>query len=165
MEPKERFRKLAEKYDDDPEFIYEGLVLRISERIAEIMKDSNLTRSGLAEALSCSPAYVTKLLRGSENLTLKKLAELSHALGAELSVDLVPRTRGRRQNKLHHGEYNHGARVRGVVAEKRNKRCIVPGGPFADGNNIVRVAPLFCIPQTERRGEAWHVCYSIAPQL
>ena len=90
MEPKERFKKLLEKHKNDPEYKLEGIILRVSEKIAGIMEDRHMTRGRLAERLGCSPAYVTKLLKGSENLTLKKLFEVSSALEADLVIDMVP---------------------------------------------------------------------------
>jgi transcriptional regulator with XRE-family HTH domain len=90
MEPKERFNKLLDKYKNDPEYILQGIILRVSEKIAGLMQDRRMTRGQLAEKLGCSPAYVTKLLRGSENLTLRKLGEVSIALDADLAIDMVP---------------------------------------------------------------------------
>lgn len=94
MEPKERFKKLLDKYRKDPEYILEGIILRVSEKIAGIMEDRHMARGQLAEKLGCSPAYVTKLLRGSENLTLRKLFEVSNALDAELGITLSSRAAG-----------------------------------------------------------------------
>lgn len=91
MEPKERFNKLADKLKDVPEFIFEGIVLRVSETIAGLMEDRHMTRGQLAQKLGCSPAYITKLLRGSENLTLRKLFDVSRALDAEFKVEMLPR--------------------------------------------------------------------------
>ena len=121
MEPKERFEKLVAKYKDDPEFEYEGLVLSIAEKIALLIDDRHMTRTELAKALSCSPAYVTKLLRGSENLTLKKLVEVSHALRAKVSIDLIARDRSLLRTKMYQGPYVHHEQKRAVVAEKKTK--------------------------------------------
>ncbi len=88
MEPKDRFNKLLEKYKEDREFILDGLILRVSEDIARLLAEQNMSRTELAKKLGCSPAYVTKLLRGSENLTLKKLFEISQALNANLNISI-----------------------------------------------------------------------------
>ena len=88
MEPKERFNKLLEKYKEDREFILDGLILRVSEDIAKLLTQRNMSRTELAKKLGCSPAYVTKLLRGSENLTLKKLFEISQALNAKINISI-----------------------------------------------------------------------------
>ncbi len=128
MEPKERFNKLLEKYKDDPEFMYEGLLLSTVEKIATLMDDQNMSRTDLAKALSCSPAYITKLLRGSENLTLKKLFDVSRVLNAQLSIDMVPqagnqkeKTVEQRARKISSESYIHRHRKRAMVAEKRSK--------------------------------------------
>lgn len=128
MEPKERFKKLIDKYKDDPEFDYEGLVLGIAEKIALLIDNRDMTRTELAKALSCSPAYVTKLLRGSENLTLKKLVEVSHALGARVSIDLILKDRTQTRSKMERpaekmypATYIHRQRKTAIVAEKKSK--------------------------------------------
>lgn len=124
MEPKERFNKLLDKYKDDPEYILQGIILRVSEKIAELMQDQNVTRGQLAEKLGCSPAYITKLLRGSENLTLKKLFEVSQVLEANLIIDMVPaigdtakRHGGRRNDST--AIYTQRETNTKVVAEKK----------------------------------------------
>ncbi len=91
MEPKERFNQLLEKYKEDDEFKFQRLILRVSEEIASLLKIQNITRGELAQKLGCSPAYITKLLRGSENLTLKKLFEVSRALDADFKVEMSAR--------------------------------------------------------------------------
>lgn len=93
MEPKERFNQLLEKFKDDDEFKFQGLILRVSEDIASLLKTQNMTRGKLAQKLGCSPAYITKLLRGSENLTLRKLFEVSRALDAEFKVEMSAHAR------------------------------------------------------------------------
>ncbi|MGO9482846.1 MAG: helix-turn-helix domain-containing protein [Candidatus Kryptoniota bacterium] len=123
MEPKERFKKLLEKHKNDPEYILEGIILCVSEKIAGIMEDRHMTRGQLAEKLGCSAAYVTKLLRGSQNLTLRKLFEVSNALEADLSIDMVPSVRD--AIKLHRGHsdstavYTRREASTRIVAEKK----------------------------------------------
>jgi transcriptional regulator with XRE-family HTH domain len=128
MEPKERFNKLLDKYKDDPEFIFQGFILKVSEKIASLLEDQHMSRTDLAKALSCSPAYITKLLRGSENLTLRKLFEVSRALGAELSVNVEARSRGQNpkktsplSEKISSEAYVHRQQKSAVVAEKKSK--------------------------------------------
>lgn len=128
MGPKERFNKPLERCKDDPEFVYEGLLLGTAEKIAALMGDQNTTRKDLAKALSCSPAYITKLLRGSENLTLKKLFDVSRALHAQLSIDMVAQAGNDKEKTAQHqaGEISsesciHRQRKRAMVAEKRSK--------------------------------------------
>ncbi len=84
---------LEEKIDtlkNDSDFQLEELKLAISEKICEYMIERGLNRSQLAEKLSCSKAYVTKLLDGGENLTIAKLFQISKVLETKLHVHLLP---------------------------------------------------------------------------
>ena len=58
------------------------------------MQKQGVSRSQLAERLGTSRAYVTKLLDGQENMTLKTIVRVANAL--DLKVDLKLRPRGRR---------------------------------------------------------------------
>ncbi len=92
MDPKKRFDKLMAKCKDDPGYVYEGLLLDIAEKISVLMATQNMTRSELAKSLACSTSYIMKLLRCSENPTLKTLFRVSNTLGARLSLYMTPRT-------------------------------------------------------------------------
>ena len=48
-----------------------------------------MSRSDLAEKLGVSPAFVTKLMRGQNNFTLRTMVKVAQAIGCELTVNLV----------------------------------------------------------------------------
>lgn len=80
-------KSLENFYEDvknDPEFIAEDLILRITEKISRIMKDKNISKSELAERLNTSKAYITKLLNGNPNMTVMTISKLSAVLGEEI---------------------------------------------------------------------------------
>ncbi|MBP5649717.1 MAG: helix-turn-helix transcriptional regulator [Bacteroidales bacterium] len=63
--------------------------LGYSQKIATIALDElnskrGLTKKSLAEKMNVTPQYVSKLLKGQENLTLKTIAELEKALNISL---------------------------------------------------------------------------------
>ena len=89
MKPTERFGRLIKRYENDPEYLTEGLLIDITEQMAGLMKRQGLSRSDLARRLNCSNAYVTKLMSGSQNLTLKKLSQIGVALGCSVRCALV----------------------------------------------------------------------------
>lgn len=76
-----------------PTYIAAGLSLELAMNIDKLMEEQNLTNTDLAEKLECSKAYVTKLLRGDANLTIKSLAKIAIALNAELKTVLIPKTK------------------------------------------------------------------------
>jgi len=62
--------------------------LRHSQRIAVQvllkMKEEGLTQKALAERMGCSQQYVSKILKGAENLSLETMTKLEDALGLTL---------------------------------------------------------------------------------
>ncbi len=57
------------------------------------MERAGINRTELAEAAGVSPAFVSKVLNGSTNYTLKTMAKLARAAGAVLPVRLVDEDR------------------------------------------------------------------------
>lgn len=80
------------KWRDEANWRHENKAwLRHSQRIAvkllSFMKRENLTQNAMAERMNCTQQYVSKILRGNENLTLETLSKLEDAMGIHLIVD------------------------------------------------------------------------------
>ena len=60
------------------------LSFRIAVKILSSMKSKGITQKKLAEIIGCSPQYVNKLLKGSENLQLETIVKIEKALGIQL---------------------------------------------------------------------------------
>jgi transcriptional regulator with XRE-family HTH domain len=86
----QRLQSRFDEWRNDPDFLYEGLVLDITEQVVDAMIRSNVRRSELAERLGTSRAYVTKLLDGQENMTLKTIVRVAQALDMKVDVKLAP---------------------------------------------------------------------------
>lgn len=67
--------------------------LRYSQLIAMMMldkmEDLGLTQKGLAERMGCSQQYVSKILKGHENLSIETLCKIEDALDLELLPKMV----------------------------------------------------------------------------
>lgn len=83
-------QQYLDRYRDDPEYVLEGVVLDLTDQIAVAMQDQGISRAELAERLGVSRAYITKVLGGSTNMTLRTLVRLALALGLVPEVSLVP---------------------------------------------------------------------------
>lgn len=86
------FEKLSDQFADDREAVRYELQLRIIEEMLAIMEKENMSRTDLAHRLDCSQAYVTKLLNGSQNLTLKTLVDLGAAIGHKVDITFIPKS-------------------------------------------------------------------------
>jgi len=82
---------------EDPEYrrLYaiEGLVADAAELVARLMKEENLTKADLARRLGKSRAWITQVLSGKANMTIRTFAELVYALGAGVMLSAQPQLR------------------------------------------------------------------------
>ncbi len=83
-------RTLFEDLEHDAEYQAECAIVEFTENIARRMDELGISRSELARRLDTSPAYVTKILRGNANFTLKSMARISLALDSALTTHLQP---------------------------------------------------------------------------
>ena len=62
--------------------------LRYSQRIAMMMLDKmeelGLTQKSVAERIGCSQQYVSRVLKGSENLSIETICKIESALGLQI---------------------------------------------------------------------------------
>lgn len=57
---------------------------KIAIKILLRMKQTGLTQQALAERMNCTQQYVSKILKGNENLSLDTLSKLEEVLGMNL---------------------------------------------------------------------------------
>lgn len=115
------FQELAES--NDPDYLYEGLVLDFTEAVVAEMIRKNIKRVELAERLGTSRAWVTKLLDGQENMTLKTMVRVASALDMDVKVSLKKRSPGAattvRSPKLEQPKPKPSSKKRSAAARSR----------------------------------------------
>ncbi|MBO4613261.1 MAG: helix-turn-helix transcriptional regulator [Bacteroidaceae bacterium] len=60
---------------------------RIAVKVLLQMKQEGLTQKALAERMNCTQQYVSKILKGQENMSLETLTKLEEALSIRLVLD------------------------------------------------------------------------------
>lgn len=85
------FQEMLDKYRDDFEFRLEELILDFTEKIVQKMREQDISRAELARRLGVSRAFVTKLLNGNPNLTIKTMMSIADVLGCDLNIDIYPK--------------------------------------------------------------------------
>ena len=60
---------------------------KIAVKVLLQMKQKGLTQKALAERMDCTQQYVSKILKGKENMSLDTLSKLEDALGISLIYD------------------------------------------------------------------------------
>lgn len=61
----------------------------IAVKILDKMNELGLTQKALAERMECSQQYVSKVLRGQENLSIETICKIENALDIELLPKMV----------------------------------------------------------------------------
>jgi len=90
MKKKTQFEQLMESPEFRKLYAIEGLVAEAGEFIARLLEEQRVSKAELARRLGKSRAYITQMLSGSTNLTVRTLAEVAYALGVEVKLEAVP---------------------------------------------------------------------------
>ena len=69
----------------------EWLILQVTLHIEKLMEDKGVSKAELARRLGVNRAYITQLLDGQTNMTLKKISDVMLALDSSLVVNTAPR--------------------------------------------------------------------------
>jgi transcriptional regulator with XRE-family HTH domain len=67
----------------------EQLLFDATELISRVMKEEGVTKADLAKRLGKSKAFVTQVLRGQSNMTLRTLSDLADVLGYVVELGAV----------------------------------------------------------------------------
>ena len=70
-------------------FQQEHLILRATEELCRTMDEERLSKASVAERIGKSKAFVTQVLSGRRNMTLRTLAELAWACGHAVDLRLT----------------------------------------------------------------------------
>ena len=81
LRPASFLQEAHERFLKDPEYVAELMALSVAQHIAKTLLDEGLTQRALARRLGVSEAYLSRVLSGHPNMTLKTMAKLSLALG------------------------------------------------------------------------------------
>ena len=90
---------MADLFDtliDGPEsrklFDQERAILEVTELICRTMQEQNVSKAELAKRLGKSKAYITQLLDGRANMTVRTISDVLFALGKSLRMEVVDTT-------------------------------------------------------------------------
>ncbi|MTI12130.1 helix-turn-helix transcriptional regulator [Sansalvadorimonas verongulae] len=67
----------------------ENLIMNVTEDILIHMEDENISKRDLAKKLGKSPAYVSQILSGARNMTLRTLSDICFSLGLTPSLSFA----------------------------------------------------------------------------
>lgn len=82
--------------ESDEEFWVQQTLTDVAVDLHSLLAQAGLSRSSLAERIGKTPAYITKILRGDVNFTLRSLVLLARALHGRLHVRITHQDQSRR---------------------------------------------------------------------
>ena len=86
--PERTLETYAQEYANDPEFIAEGLAIKVTEEMLGCLERKNLNQSWLAEQMGVSRAHVSRILNARPNMTLLTISKIAVALSVKPNVCL-----------------------------------------------------------------------------
>lgn len=85
----ELFKKLGENLEHRKIFQQEKLILDVTELIARQMETDKVNKTQLAALMGKGRSYITQLLDGTSNMTLRTIADVFTVLDTELITNTV----------------------------------------------------------------------------
>lgn len=71
----------------------ERLIFEVTEALSEALAKEGITKAELAEKLNKTKGFVSQILAGGRNLTLRTIADFADALGCQIRIQLVKEAR------------------------------------------------------------------------
>ena len=101
---KEPEKTLLDKYLEDPEFarlMAQGdLIMEVTETLCELLEKEKVSRKELADRLGKTKGFVSQLLGGGRNLTLRTVGDILHVLGYKVSLNYQREGKQSRDTKV-----------------------------------------------------------------
>ena len=85
------FESKLSRFENDLEFLTGEKILDFNEKLVNIMQENGVNRAELAKRLGVSRPFVTKLLNGNPNMTIKTMVHLAHVINCNLHLDICPK--------------------------------------------------------------------------
>jgi transcriptional regulator with XRE-family HTH domain len=84
--------QLYQEYIKDPKFkklmAQEELIMEVTETLCELLNKENISRKELSDLLGKSKGFVSQLLNGGRNLTLRTIADIVGVLGYKITMNI-----------------------------------------------------------------------------
>ncbi len=104
---------------EGPEYLLTGYQNEIFRQLSAYMEKHQMSQKDLAEKLGVSNAYVSQILNGNFNFTLKKLIELGLFIGKVPNIEFLEQHEFWKRNKK--VESTHTGRIIEITKQKPKK--------------------------------------------
>ena len=99
MEPKTAYDEMMEDKEFARLMAQEDLIMDVTEAFCEILEERNISRSRLARMMGKTKSYISQILNGSRNLTLRTIADMAFCLGYKVEINIKKRSAQNRQER------------------------------------------------------------------
>jgi hypothetical protein len=83
-------RQLTQTPEGERLYQQERTILEMTELICKLMQEKDVAKKDLAERLGKSKSFITQLLSGSRNMTVRTLSDVLWALDSRIHADAEP---------------------------------------------------------------------------
>jgi transcriptional regulator with XRE-family HTH domain len=95
---------ILDEYLKDDEFrrlfAQEDLILQVTETLCELLEKEKISRKELADRLGKTKGFVSQLLNGGRNLTLRTVADILHVLGYKVALKPLKEEEKRQESNV-----------------------------------------------------------------
>jgi transcriptional regulator with XRE-family HTH domain len=96
---KTRFDSFVHNAENRRAFQQEKLMIDATETISRVMEEKGVTRAELAKRIGKSRAFVTQILSGNQNITLRTIADVLYVLDCQAEMRATPLVERRAKNR------------------------------------------------------------------
>ena len=82
-------KRMLERARKSPAYWTERAVLDFTSALWQVMQRRQCSQADLARKLEKNPAFVSRVLNGASNVTLRTMVEMAHALDARVRISVV----------------------------------------------------------------------------
>ena len=84
MMEESQFEKRLRNKERDDEFLYAKLITEIAFELEEAIAQEGVTQTELAQRLGVNKSYITRILNGQPNMTIRTLVKIANALNRKV---------------------------------------------------------------------------------
>ncbi|NLO06913.1 MAG: helix-turn-helix transcriptional regulator [candidate division WS1 bacterium] len=104
MKQSEAYQERKRRFEGDPDYILDGLLYDLAEKIYAAMEEKGYTQAELAELAGMQPSALSRFLNTQHNTTVRTLVRLATALGLDIKFSLKQRADSKKHSSLSQSE-------------------------------------------------------------
>ena len=89
MTEESQFEKRLRAKERDDDYLYAKLITDIAFQLEDAIAQEGITQTELAQRLGVSKSYVTRILNGQPNMTIRTLVKFANALNRKVSLQFL----------------------------------------------------------------------------